>query len=170
MITSGNTDTSAFNFAFNLVYDPKTHGVFVVYLFTPMAGGGYYVVKQKNLELSADVSVGGACEKDRGYDSMSSGAFSVSQGFLWKIDAEENRHGAHRGIRLQVLAALARPVIVSLPTESSSLLTSRARSRAPSARRKWSPRAADRMRAAREVVTRRPRESSACRPSLALRS
>src|ERR1017187_5776835 len=27
-ITSGNTDTSAFNLAFNLVYDPKTHGVF----------------------------------------------------------------------------------------------------------------------------------------------
>jgi putative salt-induced outer membrane protein YdiY len=133
-ITSGNTDTSAFNLAFNLVYDPKTHGVFkadafylrsttngdattdkaaaslryeyaltdriyafaqggyqrdkfknVVYLFTPMAGGGYYVVKQKNLELSADVSVGGAFEKDSGYDPSNSGAFSVSQGFLWKI-------------------------------------------------------------------------------------
>lgn len=133
-ITSGNTDTSAFNLAFNLVYDPKTHGVFkadafylrstangdattdkaaaslryeyaltdrfyafaqvgyqrdkfknVVYLFTPMVGGGYYVVKQKNLELSADVSIGGAFEKDSGYDSINSGAFSIGQGFVWKI-------------------------------------------------------------------------------------
>ena len=133
-ITSGNTDTSAFNLAFNLVYDPKTHGVFkadafylrsttdgeattdkaaaslryeyaltdrfyafaqagyqrdrfknVVYLFTPMVGAGYYVVKQKNLELSADVSVGGAFEKDSGYDATNSAAFSVAQGFLWRI-------------------------------------------------------------------------------------
>jgi putative salt-induced outer membrane protein YdiY len=133
-ITSGNTDTSAFNLAFNLVYDPKTHGVFkadafylrsttngeatsdkaaaslryeygltdriyafgqlgyqrdqfknVVYLFTPMAGGGYYFIKQKNLELSADASVGGAFEKDSGYDPSNSGAFSLSQGFLWRI-------------------------------------------------------------------------------------
>jgi putative salt-induced outer membrane protein YdiY len=133
-ITSGNTDTSAFNLAFNLVYDPKTRGVFkadafylrsttngdattdkaaaslryeyalteriyafaqvgyqrdkfknVVYLFTPMAGGGYYFVKRKNLELSGDVSIGGAFEKDSGYDPSNSGAFSVSQGFLWKI-------------------------------------------------------------------------------------
>jgi putative salt-induced outer membrane protein YdiY len=133
-ITSGNTDTSAFNLAFNLVYDPKTHGVFkadafylrsttngdattdkaaaalryeygltdriyafaqvgyqrdkfknVVYLFTPMAGGGYYFLKQPNLELSGDVSIGGAFEKDSGYDSSNSGAFSVGQGFLWKI-------------------------------------------------------------------------------------
>ena len=103
-ITNGNTDTSAFNLAFNLVYDPKTHGLFkadafylrsttngdattdkaaaslryeyalsdriyafaqvgyqrdkfknVVYLFTPMVGGGYYFIKQKNYELSGDV-------------------------------------------------------------------------------------------------------------------
>ncbi len=133
-ITSGNTDTSAFNLAFNLVYDPKTHGVFkadafylrsttngdtttdkaaaalryeyaltdriygfaqvgyqrdrfknVTYLFTPMAGGGYYFLKQPNLELGADVSIGGAFEKDSGFDSSNSGAFSVGQGFLWKI-------------------------------------------------------------------------------------
>ena len=133
-ITNGNTDTSAFNLAFDVIYDPKTHGVFkadafylrsttngdattdkaaaslryeygltdriyafaqlgyqrdqfknVVYLFTPMAGGGYYFIKQKTLELSADVSVGGAFEKDSGYDPGNSGAFSVGQGFLWKI-------------------------------------------------------------------------------------
>jgi putative salt-induced outer membrane protein YdiY len=133
-ITSGNTDTSAFNLAFNLVYDPKTHSVFkadafylrsttdgeattdkaaatlryeyaltervyafaqagyqrdrfknVVYLFTPMVGAGYYFVKQKSLELSADASVGGAFEKDSGYDATNSAAFSVSQGFLWRI-------------------------------------------------------------------------------------
>jgi putative salt-induced outer membrane protein YdiY len=133
-ITSGNTDTSAFNLAFNMVYDPKTRGVFkadafylrsttdgdattdkaaaslryeyafaermyafaqvgyqrdkfknVVYLFTPMAGGGYYFIKQANLELSGDVSIGGAFEKNSGYDPSNSGAFSVGQGFLWKI-------------------------------------------------------------------------------------
>lgn len=133
-ITSGNTDTSAFNLAFNLVYDPKTHGVFkadafylrsttngdattdkaaaslryeyaladriyafgqlgyqrdkfknIVYLFTPMVGGGYYFLKQSNLELSADASIGGAFEKDSGYDPSNSGAFSIGQGFLWKI-------------------------------------------------------------------------------------
>ncbi|MFI5197044.1 MAG: YdiY family protein [Thermoanaerobaculia bacterium] len=133
-ITNGNTDTSAFNLAVNLVYDPKTHGVFkadafylrstsdgeattdkaaatlryeyaltersyafaqagyqrdrfknVVYLFTPMVGGGYYFVKQKDLELSADVSVGGAFEKDSGYDPTNSAAFSLAQAFLWRI-------------------------------------------------------------------------------------
>jgi putative salt-induced outer membrane protein YdiY len=133
-VTSGNTDTSAFNLAFNLVYDPKTHGVFkadafylrsttngdattdkaaaslryeygltdriyafaqlgyqrdrfknVVYLFTPMVGGGYYFLKQKDIELSGDVSIGGAFEKDSGYDPSNSGAFSVGQGFLWRI-------------------------------------------------------------------------------------
>ena len=206
-ITSGNTDTSAFNVAFNLVYDPKTHGVFkadafylrsttngdattdkaaaslryeygltdriyafgqlgyqrdqfknVVYLFTPMAGGGYYFMKQKNLELGGDVSIGGAFEKDSGYDPSNSGAFSVGAGFpledlsardvhregerpleneprlgrllplrdghrgldheVFRAEdhvprrrqertesghAQENRHGAHRGLRLQVL-------------------------------------------------------------------
>ena len=133
-MTSGNTDTSAFNVAFNLVYDPKTHGVFkadafylrsttngdattdkaagslryeygltdriyafaqvgyqrdkfknIVYLFTPMAGGGYYFIKQKSLELGVDVSIGGAFEKDSGYDPSNSGAFSVGQSFLWRI-------------------------------------------------------------------------------------
>ncbi len=212
-MTSGNTDTSAFNVAFNLVYDPKTHGVFkadafylrsttngdattdkaagslryeyaltdriyafaqvgyqrdkfknIVYLFTPMAGGGYYFIKQKNLELGVDVSIGGAFEKDSGYDPSNSGAFAVGQSFLWRISplatftekasglwktsarlgrllslrdgcrglpleevraenhvprrrqeqaqsghAQENRHGAHRGLRLQVLTKPARP-------------------------------------------------------------
>jgi putative salt-induced outer membrane protein YdiY len=133
-ITSGNTDTSAFNLSFDLAYDPKTHGLFkadafylrstsggaattdkgaanlryeyrvtdrvyafvqlgyqrdrfknVVYLFTPMAGGGYYVIKEKNHELTVDGSVGGAFEKDSGYDPDNSGAFSVGQSFRWKI-------------------------------------------------------------------------------------
>jgi putative salt-induced outer membrane protein YdiY len=57
----------------------------VTYLLTPMAGGGYYFVKEKNLELTVDASVGGAFEKDSGFDATSSGAFSLGQGFLWKI-------------------------------------------------------------------------------------
>jgi putative salt-induced outer membrane protein YdiY len=133
-VTSGNTDTSSFNLGFNLVYDPKTHGLFkaealylrstndgetttdkananlryeyrlsdriyaflqagylrdrfknVTYLLTPMAGGGYYFIRQTNLELTADVSIGGAFEKDSGYAAESSGAYSVGQGFLWNI-------------------------------------------------------------------------------------
>lgn len=133
-LTTGNTDTSSFNLGFNLVYDPKTHGLFkaeafylrsssdgiattdkaganlryqyalserlyafvqlgyqrdrfknITYLLTPMAGGGYYVMKEKNLELTVDVAIGGAFEKDSGFDATSSGAFSVGQGFLWKI-------------------------------------------------------------------------------------
>ncbi|MGZ5429250.1 MAG: DUF481 domain-containing protein, partial [Thermoanaerobaculia bacterium] len=57
----------------------------VTYLITPMLGAGYYVVRKKNLELTADVSVGGAFEKDSGFDATSSGAFSLGQGFVWKI-------------------------------------------------------------------------------------
>lgn len=57
----------------------------VTYLITPMLGGGYYFLKQPNMELTADVSVGGAFEKDSGYDGTSSGAFSLGQGFVWKI-------------------------------------------------------------------------------------
>jgi len=57
----------------------------VLYLVTPMAGGGYYFVKQKDLELTGDASVGGAFESDSGYAATNSGAFSVGQGFSWKI-------------------------------------------------------------------------------------
>jgi putative salt-induced outer membrane protein len=57
----------------------------VTYLVTPMLGGGYDVVKEKNLEVTVDVSVGGAFEKDSGFDAASSGAFSLGQGFVWKI-------------------------------------------------------------------------------------
>ena len=57
----------------------------VTYLITPMLGGGYYFLKEKDLELTVDVSVGGAFEKDSGFDGTSSGAFSVGQGFVWKI-------------------------------------------------------------------------------------
>lgn len=133
-ITGGNSETTAFNLAFGLVYDPKTHSVFkadafwlysksdgeatadkataalryeykvterayafgqvaylrdrfknITYLLTPMVGGGYYVVKQKTLELSLDGSVGGAFEKDSGYDATSSGAFALGEQFLWKF-------------------------------------------------------------------------------------
>jgi putative salt-induced outer membrane protein YdiY len=133
-MTNGNSDTSAFNLAFGLVYDPKTHNLFkadafylrstndgvatadkaaaalryeykvsdrvyafgqvaylrdqfknITYLITPMAGAGYYVVKQKTLELSLDGSVGGAFEKDSGFDASSSGAFAVGEAFLWKF-------------------------------------------------------------------------------------
>lgn len=57
----------------------------LTYLITPMLGAGYYVVKEKNLELTVDVSVGGAFEKDSGFDASSNGAFSLGQGFVWKI-------------------------------------------------------------------------------------
>jgi len=133
-VTSGNSDTTAFNLSFGLVYDPKTHSLFkadalylyskadgestadkatarlryeykvtervyafgqvgylrdrfknVTYLVAPMAGAGYYVVKEKSLELGLDGSVGGAFEKDSGYDATSSGAFAVGESFTWKI-------------------------------------------------------------------------------------
>jgi putative salt-induced outer membrane protein YdiY len=133
-ITTGNSDTSAFNLGFNMTYDPKTHNLFkaeafylrsvtdgvvavdkataslryeyrftdriygfaqvaylrdqnknVTYLIAPMAGAGYYVVKQKTLELSLDGSVGGAFEKDSGFDATSSGAFGVGEAFTWKF-------------------------------------------------------------------------------------
>lgn len=133
-ITSGNSDTSSFNLAFGLTYDPKTHSLFkadalylrsttdgeatadkatarlryeykftdrfyafgqiaylrdqfknITYLVAPMAGAGYYVVKQKAIELSLDGSIGGAFEKDSGYDATSSGAFAVGEAFTWKI-------------------------------------------------------------------------------------
>ncbi len=57
----------------------------VLYLITPMAGGGYYFLKQKNLELTGDASVGGAFESDSGYAATNAGAFSLGQGFAWKI-------------------------------------------------------------------------------------
>ena len=57
----------------------------VTYLITPMLGAGYFVLKEKNLELSFDAAIGGAFEKDSGLDGTSSGAFSVGQGLLWKI-------------------------------------------------------------------------------------
>jgi len=57
----------------------------VTYLITPMVGGGYYLVKQKTLDVTADVSIGGAFEKDGGYDATSSGAFAVGQGLAWRI-------------------------------------------------------------------------------------
>ena len=132
--TSGNSDTSSFNLAFGLTYDPKTHSLFkadafylrstadgnatadkgtavlryeykftdriygfgqlsymrdqfknITYLVTPLVGGGYYVLKEKTFELSLDGSVGGAFEKNSGYDATSSGAFSVGEAFLWKF-------------------------------------------------------------------------------------
>ena len=57
----------------------------VTYLLTPMAGGGTYLVKEKALEVTADVSIGGAFEKDSGFDATSSGAFALGQGLVWKI-------------------------------------------------------------------------------------
>lgn len=57
----------------------------VTYLITPMVGGGYYAVKKKDLELTLDASVGAAFEKDSGFDATSSGAFSLGQGFVWKL-------------------------------------------------------------------------------------
>jgi putative salt-induced outer membrane protein YdiY len=57
----------------------------VLYLITPMAGGGYFLIKQKDFEVTADVSVGGAFESDSGFPATNSGAFSVGQGFAWKI-------------------------------------------------------------------------------------
>jgi putative salt-induced outer membrane protein YdiY len=133
-VTTGNSDTSAFNLGFNLTYDPKTHNLFkaeafylrsvtdgvvavdkataslryeyrisdrvyafgqvgylrdqnknVTYLIAPMAGGGYYIVKEKTLELSIDGSVGGAFEKDSGFDTTSSGAFAVGEAFTWRF-------------------------------------------------------------------------------------
>jgi putative salt-induced outer membrane protein len=57
----------------------------VTYLLTPMLGAGYFVMKEKNLELTVDASIGGAFEKDSGFDAASSGAFSLGQGFVWKI-------------------------------------------------------------------------------------
>ncbi len=133
-ITSGNSDTSAFNLSFGLVYDPKTHSLFradafylrsasngvattdkaaasvryeykiteriygfaqvgylrdrfqnTTYLITPMVGAGYDVVKEKDLTLAFDGSIGGAFEKDSGYDAQSSGAFSVGESFGWKF-------------------------------------------------------------------------------------
>jgi putative salt-induced outer membrane protein YdiY len=133
-ITSGNSDTTAFNLAFGLVYDPKTHSLFkadafwlysksdgeatadkatarlryeykfteriygfgqvgylrdrfknITYLISPMAGAGYLVLKEKTLELGLDGSLGGAFEKDSGFDATSSGAFAVGEAFTWKI-------------------------------------------------------------------------------------
>jgi len=57
----------------------------ITYLITPMLGAGYYVVKEKTLELTVDASIGGAFEKDSGFDATSSGAFALGQGFVWKI-------------------------------------------------------------------------------------
>jgi putative salt-induced outer membrane protein len=57
----------------------------VLYLITPMAGGGYAILKEKAYELTVDGSVGGAFESDSGFESTNSGAFSIGQGFLWKI-------------------------------------------------------------------------------------
>ncbi|MEO8587208.1 MAG: DUF481 domain-containing protein [Acidobacteriota bacterium] len=57
----------------------------VTYLITPMLGGGTYAVKEKNLEVTLDASIGGAFEKDSGLDATSSGAFALGQGLLWKI-------------------------------------------------------------------------------------
>ena len=57
----------------------------MTYLFTPMVGGGYLVVKEKTLELGVDGSIGAAFEKDSGYDADASGAFAVGESFVWKI-------------------------------------------------------------------------------------
>ena len=57
----------------------------ITYLISPMVGAGYLIVKEKDLELGVDGSVGGAFEKDSGYDATSSGAFGVGESFTWKI-------------------------------------------------------------------------------------
>ncbi len=57
----------------------------ITYLISPMAGAGYLVVKQPTLELGLDASIGGAFEKDSGFDATSSGAFAVGEAFTWKI-------------------------------------------------------------------------------------
>jgi putative salt-induced outer membrane protein YdiY len=133
-VTTGNSDTTAFNLGFNLTYDPKTHSLFkaeafylrsttdgdvnvdkataslryeykiservyafgqiaylrdqnknVTYLIAPMVGGGYYVVKEKAFDLSLDASIGGAFEKDAGFDATSSGAFAAGEAFTWRL-------------------------------------------------------------------------------------
>lgn len=57
----------------------------MTYLITPMVGAGYSVVKEKTLDVTLEGSIGGAFEKDGGYDATSSGAFAVAQGLAWKI-------------------------------------------------------------------------------------
>jgi putative salt-induced outer membrane protein YdiY len=57
----------------------------ITYMVSTMVGAGYYVVKEKTLELSLDGSIGGVFEKDAGFDSTSSGAFGAGEAFTWKF-------------------------------------------------------------------------------------
>jgi len=55
------------------------------YLITPMVGVGWKAILPEPVSLVFDVGVGGAFEKNPGFDSTSDAAFSVGEGFEWKI-------------------------------------------------------------------------------------
>jgi putative salt-induced outer membrane protein YdiY len=57
----------------------------VSYLVNPLAGVGYQVVKTPATVLAVDVAVGGAFEKDEGFDSTTSGAYHAGESFAHKL-------------------------------------------------------------------------------------
>src|SRR6185503_17052354 len=105
-ITGGNTDTTSYNLSFTAQYDPKRRDVFkaeglylrgsnndvvnvdkatlglryeykITDLITPMVGAGYNVVKEKDLTLAFDAAIGGAFEKNAGFEAKSSAALQL---------------------------------------------------------------------------------------------
>ncbi len=55
------------------------------YLVTPMVGIGWKAVLPEPVSLNFDAGVGGAFEKNPGFDSTSNGAFSLGESLEWEI-------------------------------------------------------------------------------------
>jgi len=57
----------------------------IEYLFAPLVGAGYHVLKTKEMGFDADAAVGAVIEKDYPIPSSSSGAFHIGETFFWQI-------------------------------------------------------------------------------------
>lgn len=55
------------------------------YLLTPAVGAGRHLIKNANLDVSAEGGIGLALEKDRGLNKTTSGALQAKQNLSWKF-------------------------------------------------------------------------------------
>jgi putative salt-induced outer membrane protein len=57
------------------------------YLVTPLVGGGYRLVDTKKTQLATDLAIGGAFEKDYGFDATSDGSFRLGESFSQQLSS-----------------------------------------------------------------------------------
>ena len=86
--TFGGRDEYTFSpmmYAFGDVHYLRDKFKEIDYLVTPTVGGGYHILKEKDLDLAAEGGLGFVVEKDAGLSRETSGALTARQLLTWKF-------------------------------------------------------------------------------------